>query len=54
MRQYKRKVPVLSDNEIDIKSEELLKNYATDLLSEPQMLDVEDFINQFLRHSTEF
>ncbi len=48
MRRNKRKVPVLSDNEIDMKAEELLKGYTTDFLSEPQMLDVEDFAEFYL------
>ena len=42
-------IPILKDNEIDSYAELLLRLYDSTLLSEPQEIDIEDFVENYLK-----
>lgn len=44
----KNNVPILSNDDIDEAVEELLRDYNPELLSQPQAVDVEDFVENYL------
>lgn len=47
-RHGKNNVPILSNNDIEGAVEELLRDYDPKLLSQPQAIDVEDFVENYL------
>ena len=54
IRKNKRKVPILSDKEIDVFVEKLLCEYNPKILSEPQELDIEDFAELYMNFNVHY
>ena len=53
-KQSKSGVPILKNSEIDADVELLLSQYNADLLTTPQMIDIEDFADNFLQYKLHF
>lgn len=54
IRKNKRKVPILSDKEIDVFVEKLLCEYNPKILSEPQEIDIEDFAELYMNFNVHY